>query len=114
MCEDLVWPSLPLLLLLLLRLSPASTAAPGRESVNQQQLLQPYPAGVDLFEHEFTSVSAGASSVSITAVSHTQPLPLSRPLLQMILIHLVRILATMIWALMIRRQCRACFKATLL
>ncbi|XP_017861857.1 PREDICTED: low choriolytic enzyme [Drosophila arizonae] len=58
MCEDLVWPPLSLLLLLLLRLSPASTAAPGRESVNQQQLLQPYPAGVDLFEHEFTSVSA--------------------------------------------------------
>lgn len=44
------------LMLLLLSLSPVLGLPPGRESAKQIR----YPAGVDFFEHEFTSLSPGA------------------------------------------------------
>ncbi|XP_064550785.1 hatching enzyme 1.2 [Drosophila montana] len=74
MCEDLHWSLLLLLLLLLqslLLLPAALTAEPGRESVRQQPAPQRvhYPAGVDFFEHEFSSLAAGASQSASSNVS---------------------------------------------
>lgn len=60
MCEHLlllkVATQFRLPLLLLLSLSTVLGSPPGRESAKQIR----YPAGVDFFEHEFTSLSPGA------------------------------------------------------
>lgn len=73
MCEDLPRSLLlPLLLQSLLLLPAALTAAPGRESVVGQQPAPQrvhYPAGVDFFEHEFSSLAAGASKPASSIVS---------------------------------------------